>query len=167
MFCSSLPSNMIGVFVVRDFEEGSDLKRRKKIEFIQPIRARLFDLSGAHTRSCTVESISDRTVEIAIDNGPEVIDLLTDNREFFLLFSPGDPPVYRHCETIQVFENKLRARLTGRPFTGFDLPEASSREKINETPMRPPPSTGTSLSRREPRKGSLGATVWRRRKGHS
>jgi len=116
--------------------------------------------SGTATRSCTAESISDRTVEIAIDNGPKAIDLLADHRESFC-YSRRETTLRNHSS----FRKQAPRKLTGRSFTGFDRLEASGREKINETPAQPFLQTSTSLLRREHRKGSLGATVWRRRKG--
>lgn len=131
------------------------LRRSKNFEFIKPLQANLIDINGAWARPCSVESISGETVDISIRDIPDAPALLKDCREFFLVFSSGETPVYRHCETVHIIGHIIRSRLTGQPFKGFKKPE-------DAVPKQPKQSSSPRSSR-ERKRGLLGASVWERR----
>lgn len=133
------------------------MKRSKSVGFVRSIPARIINLGGTWTRTCRVESISAEDVEIAVDGSPPDFDTPDDANEFFLVLSSGELPVYRHCEVVAVIDRTIHGRLTGKPFAGFKQREPAPEDK----PANPPT---TSLSRREPGKRVLGASLWSRRK---
>lgn len=134
-----------------------NMKRSKSVGFVRSIPARIINLGGTWTRTCRVESISDENIEISVDDGPLDFDFADDSNEFFLVLSSGELPVYRHCDVVAIIDQKIRGRLTGRPFKGYTEPKLALENKTEN------PATA-SLSRREPRKRVLGASLWSRRR---
>lgn len=133
------------------------MKRSKSVGFVQSIPARIINLGGSWTRTCRIESISEENVEIAVDGSPPEYDFSDDSNQFFLVLSSGELPVYRHCEVVAIIDQRIQGRLTGKPFAGFSQPEPTPESN-------PESSAPISLSRREPRRRVLGASLWSQRK---